>query len=122
MESPDGWMLGSVDRHRHPAVGVLVGSARVSRPPALADGMKPGDRRKIRRSLAAMFGWACAICGHELVEPLSNTDVFRDEAPDGKRWATLDHMVPKAMGGRDAIHNLQLCCPPCNNKKGNQIG
>jgi len=31
---------------------------------------------------------------------------------------TLDHIMPLALGGTWAIHNLQLACYPCNQEKG----
>lgn len=32
--------------------------------------------------------------------------------------ATIDHLVPKCMGGTDNDNNLVAACMPCNNKKG----
>lgn len=84
--------------------------------------MKSSNRQMIRRNLARMFGWRCALCGVDLVEPKPSTDVFRDEPPEGTRWATLDHILPKRHGGRDVMHNLQLACPPCNSDKADRIG
>jgi 5-methylcytosine-specific restriction endonuclease McrA len=33
---------------------------------------------------------------------------------------TVDHIVPKTMGGTDSWENLVCACPRCNNKKGNR--
>lgn len=33
---------------------------------------------------------------------------------------TVDHLVPKTMGGTDSWDNLVCCCPRCNNKKGDR--
>ena len=33
---------------------------------------------------------------------------------------TVDHIVPKALGGKDSWENLITACLPCNNKKGNR--
>ena len=33
---------------------------------------------------------------------------------------TIDHVVPKSRGGRDAWDNLVAACTPCNNRKGNR--
>lgn len=33
---------------------------------------------------------------------------------------TLDHVIPKAKGGRDTWENLVTACLPCNNKKGDR--
>jgi len=32
---------------------------------------------------------------------------------------TIDHVIPKAKGGKDTWENLVTACLPCNNKKGN---
>lgn len=32
---------------------------------------------------------------------------------------TLDHVMPRSRGGKDAWDNLVAACTPCNNKKGN---
>lgn len=37
---------------------------------------------------------------------------------DGNR--SVDHVVPKALGGGDAVANLKLCCISCNFRKGDQ--
>jgi 5-methylcytosine-specific restriction endonuclease McrA len=33
---------------------------------------------------------------------------------------TVDHIIPKTMGGTDSWENLVCACPRCNNKKGNR--
>ncbi|HID12098.1 MAG TPA: HNH endonuclease [Candidatus Latescibacteria bacterium] len=33
---------------------------------------------------------------------------------------TVDHVVPKDMGGKDTWENLVCCCMRCNNRKGNR--
>ncbi len=39
----------------------------------------------------------------------------------GKRTTdlTIDHVIPKAIGGKDTWENLVTACMKCNNKKGN---
>lgn len=32
--------------------------------------------------------------------------------------STLDHLVPRAKGGKNSLDNLVLCCYVCNHKKG----
>ncbi len=34
---------------------------------------------------------------------------------------TLDHIIPRALGGSGDLENLQLLCEPCNNIKGDKI-
>lgn len=33
--------------------------------------------------------------------------------------ATIDHVIPKARGGTNAMRNLRLACFACNNRKNN---
>jgi len=33
---------------------------------------------------------------------------------------TIDHVIPKAKGGKDSWDNLVTACLPCNNKKGDR--
>ena len=36
-------------------------------------------------------------------------------------WFHIDHIIPKAHGGRNIIENVQLLCPPCNRRKHTSI-
>jgi 5-methylcytosine-specific restriction endonuclease McrA len=39
-----------------------------------------------------------------------------------KKWElTLDHVVPRSLGGRSTWENLVLACVPCNVRKGNRL-
>ncbi|RMH82940.1 MAG: HNH endonuclease, partial [Calditrichaeota bacterium] len=33
---------------------------------------------------------------------------------------TIDHVIPKHLGGKDTWENLVIACLPCNNRKGNR--
>jgi 5-methylcytosine-specific restriction endonuclease McrA len=52
---------------------------------------------KRRAQILAEFNSKCAYCG--------------------ARARILDHMVPRAKGGTNAIANLVACCMPCTIKK-----
>lgn len=44
-------------------------------------------------------------------------------ANDGKEiLMTKDHIIPKSLGGKDAISNYQTMCALCNVAKGNSVG
>lgn len=65
--------------------------------------MKPAKRKLFRRALACgREKIECHYCGRRLY------------------WfsMTLDHVVPRAVGGPDELSNLLLCCCKCNRKKG----
>lgn len=33
---------------------------------------------------------------------------------------TIDHIIPKSRGGKETWDNMVVCCPRCNNRKGDQ--
>lgn len=55
-----------------------------------------------RKNIIRRDGNRCQYCG-------------RSDAP-----MTIDHIVPKAKGGRDTWENLVTACTKCNNKKGDR--
>lgn len=59
-------------------------------------------------------GWLgkCIHCGAKLWVPV-----------DGRRsaGATIEHIVPRAHGGGDALDNLALACSRCNGAKGRRL-
>lgn len=48
----------------------------------------------------------CALCNKEI-------DRFEN--------STIDHIVPRAMGGRTRLLNVQLAHPKCNGRKGKKM-
>jgi len=62
-------------------------------------------RKKIlltRRNIIIRDGYTCCYCGSE------------------KGPMTVDHIIPKNMGGTDSWENLVCACDRCNNKKGDR--
>lgn len=59
-----------------------------------------------RYEIAARDGTDCALCGN----PIRNIE-----------RATLDHIIPRSVGGRDALDNLQLTHYRCNIERGAPI-
>ena len=51
----------------------------------------------------------CLHCNTHLIVGLSGEPVSR---------ATIEHIVPQALGGTDALENLALACARCNQGKG----
>ncbi len=47
-------------------------------------------------------------------------DRFRCQYCSSREQLTIDHVLPKSRGGRDAWENLVTACTPCNNRKGNR--
>lgn len=50
-----------------------------------------------------------------------NPRCFYCQSPVDWDGATLDHVLPKAKGGTDAIENLVLACRKCNQAKGSEV-
>lgn len=65
----------------------------------------------IRRSIYVRDGWTCGFCG-EAVE---------DGLPSSSPWqATLDHIIPRSLGGSDDASNLRLLHRYCNAVRSNR--
>lgn len=54
------------------------------------------------KAVARRDGWHCHYCGKGFNPNRINPNI------------TLDHRIPKALGGRYTVDNLQLACRPCN--------
>lgn len=57
-----------------------------------------------RRGILARDGYTCQYCG----------------AQPGKSALTIDHVVPRSVGGQKSWRNLVAACGPCNRRKGNR--
>lgn len=71
-------------------------------------GLNTTDRRHlqyIRQRLIAEHGMVCALCG----KPIKS-----------ERELTVDHIIPRAMGGATIYENCQLAHKVCNLSKGNK--
>jgi len=64
---------------------------------------RPRPQLKLsRRSILARDDYTCQYCGHK------GNDM------------TVDHVIPKRMGGPSSWENLLCCCRKCNSKKGDK--
>lgn len=59
------------------------------------------ELRLSRRSIFARDGHSCVYCG-------------------ASRDLTLDHLVPRRLGGKTTWDNLVTCCRACNSRKGDK--
>lgn len=59
----------------------------------------------IRQRLIAEHGMVCAICGKPI---------------ESEHELTVDHIIPRAMGGSTTYENCQLAHKACNFRKGNK--
>lgn len=79
--------------------------------------MTTEGKRLVVLNLAWMWGHRCHYCGRPLNFDLLATmsSDFGQLPPD---YPTVDHHVPKELGGTSLVKNLRLSCPPCNQRKG----
>lgn len=66
---------------------------------------KNAQRKKDKIRLSLEYGLRCYYCDHYFT--LKNL--------------TIDHIYPKALGGKDKYENYVLACAPCNNLKSNVV-
>ena len=73
---------------------------------------RPGDRLKraaFRRELFDRQAGLCHLCG----KPMELTQ----RGTSTKHFATFDHVIPKALGGRASRDNLRLAHGRCNSAR-----
>lgn len=61
------------------------------------------ELRLSRRSILARDNYTCQYCGHKAKD------------------LTVDHLIPKRMGGPTTWENLVCCCRKCNTQKGDKM-
>ena len=66
--------------------------------------------REKRKILYFISGGKCPSCNKQIQNKHRN---LLDS------YMTVDHIVPKSLGGTDNIDNLRPLCRDCNNKRGN---
>lgn len=78
-------------------------------------------RDRIRwQDIADQFDMKCAICGCE-VDPADTWVNVNGATCYGRKYPTVDHIVPLSLGGTDTLDNVQLTCKRCNSSKGKKI-
>lgn len=63
--------------------------------------MKACDKRVAFVKLHARFGWQCCYCQRQVT----------------RATRSIDHYLPKALGGTNDFGNLRLACIQCNEAK-----
>lgn len=74
------------------------------RPGLLPFSQQGAASRAVRRALFAAQDGLCALCGR----------------PMGAANRSVDHVIPKALGGRNCVGNLLIAHSPCNGAKGDR--
>jgi 5-methylcytosine-specific restriction endonuclease McrA len=66
----------------------------------------PYERKELsRRNVLLRDGYGCQYCGRKL----NSSDL------------TIDHVIPRARGGRTTWDNVVTCCRKCNARKGQHL-
>lgn len=68
--------------------------------------------RRQRRRIFARDSFRCLWCGTSVLVGVS----------DPKRRATLDHVIPRSVGGSNRAGNLITCCQHHNEARANRLG
>lgn len=74
---------------------------------------------RVVKNLAWQWGHRCFYCNRPLNLDLVGTVSSQDEVLS-QDYPTIDHYIPKAVGGKSEMSNLRLACPQCNHLKGSE--
>lgn len=80
-------------------------------PPVDRPTLPPWQPRGEVVELADRDGWFCAYCGRGLA-------CCQGDLDGGEPLPTVDHIVPRALGGSEEFSNKCLACAKCNSTKG----
>lgn len=66
-------------------------------------------KKAIRMAWKRAYGSTCQSCGGHMH--------FDAKFRNSNKYATIDHILARALGGDDTLENVQVICKECNNKK-----
>ena len=67
-------------------------------------------RAWLRTRCAEAQNWKCCYCGEEM-----------NLSAHSKKRVTLEHVLPRSMGGKDEYDNCAAACYRCNNRRENKL-
>lgn len=75
-------------------------------------GSGPYIPERVRAAVYGRDGYVCQIC-------FAVCDVGGD--PNSNSFPSLDHIIPKSLGGGHTVHNLRTACRGCNSARGARL-
>jgi hypothetical protein len=66
---------------------------------------KPSCPKSLRDAVYERDGWICQLCACQVI----------------RAEASIDQILPRALGGSYVEDNVQLACQPCNERKADQL-
>ena len=117
---PEGWLPPSV-RHRVDSTMAIVNRLRKFAPVASVsiELVKFDTQKMLNPEISALEYQQGELAGYEVREYL--LEKFHCACIYCKMKNVplqIEHLIPKAKGGRDRVSNLGIACGPCNQKKG----
>lgn len=79
---------------------------------------KSGVSGSIRRLVFKRDGYTCKKCGLSGYEYRHKSGSFVYPTNIEGIFLSIDHIIPKSLGGTNDISNLETLCTTCNTKKG----
>ncbi|BAY99691.1 HNH endonuclease [Tolypothrix tenuis PCC 7101] len=67
--------------------------------------MNTKQKQSKKNQLIVLYGSYCWWCGNCMTQDK----------------LTLEHLMPKSLGGTNSLENLRLACFSCNNNRGNSL-
>lgn len=80
--------------------------------------MKAGVRGSVRRAVFRRDNYTCRRCGVTGWEEQFPRGGFGYPTRISRVYLSIDHVVPRSLGGSSAPENLQVLCTTCNTRKG----
>ena len=66
-------------------------------------------KKLVRQAWKRFYGDICQLCGCRMH--------FEAKFRSNRHYATIDHILARALGGKDSLDNIQCVCFSCNNNK-----